>query len=175
MTKWAVVDGVRMSLLSSEISLAPTGFDVTDVTGQPADPITGEARTTPDVLIVLADNVANGVWNAIKADPRYFVLMSQSWDTGDPDTLLTNTYDNVVTAGQVTTFINAIQAAFPDVQTEHLEDAGEAAIQAGLTREQVRVKLIRRWAKFLKRLITQIATEGDEGIVTEADERLGEE
>ncbi len=151
MTKWAVVAGVRLSLLSSETVLAPTAFDVRDVTGQQVDAGTGEVRTTPDLFIVLANNVTNGVWNAIKADARYFVLMSQSWDTTNPDTLLTNKYDNVVTAGQVTTFINAIQAAFPDVQTEHLEDKGEAAIAAGLTREQVLVKLAKRLERFSKR------------------------
>jgi len=149
MTKWALEGNERLSLLAKEIPLAPTPFDVIDITGQQPDEI-GEARTTPNVLIVLADNVTNGVWNAIKADVRYFVLMSQSWDTTDPDTLLTNTFDNFVTAGQVTTFTTAIQTAFPDINTKHLEITGNKIIIQGLTREQVLVKLTNKWSKFLK-------------------------
>jgi len=135
--------------LSLAAQLAPAGVSVSDLTGQQPD-ANGEARTAPDVLIVEVTNLTDGQLNAMQGDNRFYILARQTRDdVGDGDLTFDN-FDNVVTAGQVSTFISDIQTAYPDVDTAHLEDAGQAAIEAGLTREQVIRRLVRRWRKFTK-------------------------
>ena len=132
--------------MASEATAAIGAVD--DITGQQV--VGGEVRTTPDVLIVRARDISNAAWNAIKGDARFYVLARQTWDDTDPTVLTFNNFDNAVTAGQVSTFISDIQTRYPDVDTAHLEDAGQGAIEAGLTRQQVIKRLGKRFERFAK-------------------------
>ncbi len=145
-TRWVLDGDERLSLAAQ---LAPDNVSVNDLTGQQAD-VNGEVRTAPNILIVEVSNLTNGQRTAFEGDDRFYVLARQTWDTADDGLLTFDNFDNAVTAGQVSTFISDIQNRYPDVDTDHLEDAGQAAIEAGLTRQQVIRRLVRRWKRFLK-------------------------
>lgn len=142
MTKWKTVNGGYQAEALDDV---PVGAVVTDKTGQ----IGGIIPPNTNVFIVEVDNLTPAQMTALNGNSKYFVLMSESYDNVT-NAMIASTYDDVPTAGQLTTFKNTIQARFADVDDDKLNEAGQAVLRAGLTRRQILDELTRRWRRFAR-------------------------
>lgn len=141
--KWKTANGRNDPAFIDD---APSGVSITDIVGQSDANI----PPTPNAYICEVDGLTNAQLTALKAINRYFVLMDAQYDDTNPSVIISSTYDDVPTGGQLTTFKNTIQTRFPDVDDDKLTRAGRAILRAGLTRRQILDELIDRWKGFVR-------------------------
>ncbi len=141
-SEWMLRGINRLSMLADD-RLAG-GMSVSDITGQQPN-AGGEARTSPNALLVLGDEIIDAAWNILEVDVRFYVMARQSWDTSDPETLIFNNFNEVLNQTQVDDMVADIQTRFTDIAIEDL-----AAIQRNKTRLIVVRDLVTDWKEFSK-------------------------
>lgn len=141
--RWKSSQGVNEQEIAD---IVPKGAVVTDITGQHDSIIPPK----PNIYLCEVTNLSSAAQiAAIDAHPVYTVLASASYDdvTGE---VLSSTYEDKPTLGQLNSLKNRLQARFPDLDDDKLTRGGRSAFRNGVSRREMIDELRERWRQLPK-------------------------